>query len=139
MLVVSDVVLTFDHSSLRQSLRVHSYPLAFVGVKEGLLDLFQVKKRTDKVYNTVTITALSAITYAALKVTDVSFVLAFAGATLGNALIYVFPSFMFRGTVSKMSNATPKLKREAKLAPFVAAAGVIMGSIGAKMAIKSLG
>ena len=117
----------------------YSYPLAFVGVKEGLLDLFQVKNRTNKAYNTVTLTALSAITYAALKVKDVSFVLAFAGATLGNALIYVFPAFMFRGTVSKMTNASQKLKRESKFAPVMAAAGIIMGFVGAKMALLSLG
>jgi len=116
-----------------------SYPLAFVGVREGLLDLFQVKKRTNKVYNTVTISALSAVTYAALKIKDVSFVLAFAGATLGNALIFVFPAAMFRSTVKKMDDASPQLKREAKFAPFMAAAGIIMGAIGGSMAIRSLG
>ena len=110
-----------------------------MGVREGLLDLFQVKNRTNKVYNTVTVTALSAITYAALKVKDVSFVLAFAGATLGNALIYVFPAYMFRGTVAKMTNASAKLKRESNLSHVMAAAGVIMGAIGSTMAIKSLG
>jgi len=110
-----------------------------VGVKEGLLDLFQVKDRTDKVYNAVTITALSAVTYAALKLKDVSFVLAFAGATLGNALIYVFPAFMFRGIVSKMTNASEKLKRESKFAAVMAATGIIIGAIGGSMAIKSLG
>jgi low temperature requirement protein LtrA len=113
--------------------------LAFVGVKEGLLDLVAIQNRTDTVYNTVTVTTLAAITYAALKVTDVSFVLAFAGATLGNALIYVFPTIMFRGTVGKMTNASAKLKREAKLAPLIAAAGIVMGAIGGSMAIKSLG
>ena len=118
---------------------MHRYPLAFVGVREGLLDLFQIKKRTDKVYNTVTLAALSAITYAALKVKDVSFVLAFAGAILGNALIYVFPAAMFRATINKMPNASQKLKRESKFAPFMAAAGIVMGAIGASMAVKSLG
>lgn len=117
----------------------NSYPLAFVGVREGLLDLFQVNNRTNKVLNILTMTSLSAITYAALKVKDVSFVLAFAGATLGNALIYVFPAFMFRATVQKMSNASPKLKREAKFALVTATLGVSFGVIGANMALKSLG
>lgn len=115
------------------------YPLAFVGVREGLLDLFQVKNRSNKILNTLTVVTLSAVTSIALKVKDVSFVLAFAGATLGNALIYVFPAFMFRGTVNKMTNASPKLKRESKFALVTASLGVIFGCIGANMALKSLG
>ena len=115
------------------------YPLAFVGVREGLLDLFQVKNRSNKVLNTLTLVTLSAITSVAMKVKDVSFVLAFAGATLGNSLIYVFPAFMFRGTVSKMTNVSPKLKRESKFALITASLGMIFGCIGANMALKSLG
>jgi hypothetical protein len=113
--------------------------LAFVGVREGLLDLFQVKNRSNKTLNTLTVATLSVITYGALKVKDVSFVLAFAGATLGNALIYVFPALMFRGTVQKMTDPAPKLKRESKLALVTASLGVIFGCVGAKMALKSLG
>lgn len=103
------------------------------------MDLFQVKKRTNKTLNTLTLTTLSAITYGALKVKDVSFVLAFAGATLGNALIYVFPALMFRGTVQKMTDPSPKLKRESKLALVTASLGVIFGCVGGRMALKSLG
>lgn len=132
-----NLVVTKERNVL--SFRFCRYPLAFVGVREGLLDLFQVKKRSNKILNALTVVTLTAITSLALKVKDVSFVLAFAGATLGNALIYVFPSIMFRGTVNKMTNASPKLKRESKLALMTASLGVIFGCIGANMALKSLG
>lgn len=58
---------------------VFSYPLAFVGARDGVLELFSVKNRSNGVLNTLTVGMLSAITIAALLIPDVSFVLAFAG------------------------------------------------------------
>ena len=110
-----------------------------MGVRDGLLDLFQIKNRTTAKLNAITVAALSGITYGALIIKDVSFVLAFAGATLGNALIYLYPAVMFKSVVAKMPNASSKLKRESKLATVTALLGVVMGAIGANMALKSLG
>jgi hypothetical protein len=62
-----------------------------------------------------------------------------AGATLGNALIYVYPALMFRGAVKKMSNPTKGLQREVKFALGQAGMGIGFGLIGAKMALKAFG
>ena len=62
---------------------VFSYPLAFVGARDGVLELFQIKNRSNGVLNTLTVGMLSAITVAALLIPDVSFVLAFAGYVVG--------------------------------------------------------
>ncbi len=115
--------------------------MAFAGCRDGILDLANVplEKRTNGLLNKVTLAALSLITTLALVLKDVSFVLSFAGATLGNALIYVYPALMFRGAVKKMGdNASKGLKREVKLALANAALGIVMGGVGAKMAVKSL-
>jgi hypothetical protein len=120
---------------------VNRYPLAFVGVRDGLLDLMNVeaKDRTNSKLNKLTVGILSVVTFAALKVKDLSFVLSFGGATLGNALIYVYPALMFRGAVRKMGDkASNALKREVNLAMASAGLGVTMGVIGTKMALKSL-
>jgi amino acid permease len=117
---------------------VFSYPLAFVGARDGFLDLFKLKT-TAKSQNVVTVSILSAVTLAALVIPDVSFVLAFGGATLGNALIYVFPALMFRGAIKKKADATKGQKREVKFAMGSAGVGIAMGLLGAKMAIASLG
>ena len=118
---------------------VFSYPLAFTGVREGILDMFKIKDRSNSMLNKVTLICLSLVTLAAAKLKDVSFVMAIAGATLGNALIYIFPSFMFRGAVSKLGDrASKSLKREAKAAIWTAAIGMGMGLIGATMAVKSV-
>lgn len=120
---------------------VFSYPLAFAGCRDGILDLAKVpaEKRTNSLQNKVTVAALSAITGLALVAKDLSFVLSFGGATVGNALIYIYPALMFRGAVKKMGDkASASLKREVKIAMANAGLGLGMGLIGAKMAIKSI-
>jgi len=116
---------------------VFSYPLAFVGARDGTLDLLKME-RSPKAQNVLTVALLTAITCASLVIPDVSFVMALAGATLGNGLIYIFPALMFRGAIKKKVNATKGEKREVKLALTSGVAGLLMGLIGAKMAIASL-
>lgn len=98
---------------------VFSYPLAFAGCRDGVIDLMKVPidKRSNSLLNKLTVAILSTVTGLALVLKDVSFVLSFGGATLGNALIYVYPALMFRGAVKKMGDKASKgLKSEVKLA-----------------------
>jgi len=116
---------------------VFSYPLAFVGARDGVLDLLKMKGTTET-QNILSVALLAVITGAALVIPDVSFVMALAGATLGNGLIYIFPALMFRGAIKKKVDATQGEKREVKFALASAVAGICMGLIGTKMAIGSL-
>jgi hypothetical protein len=116
---------------------VFSYPLAFVGARDGMSDLLKLKS-TPKVQNLLTGGILAAVTAMALVIPDVSFVMSFAGATLGNSLIYVFPFLMFRGAIKKKADATNGQKREVKLAMGSAGIGIAMGLLGAKMALGTL-
>ena len=59
-------------------------------------------------------------------------------ATLGNALIYIFPAFMFRGAIKKLPNPTKLQKNEVKLALCSAALGLGMGIMGAFKAVQSI-
>lgn len=117
---------------------VFSYPLAFVGLRDGVMDLLKLKAG-PKGQNLLTVALLSLVTMAALSIPDVSFVLAFGGATLGNALIYIFPFLMFRKAIKNKTDATPSQKREVTLAAGSALLGIGMGLLGAKMALASLG
>jgi len=119
---------------------VFSYPLAFAGLRDGVLDLAKVPsdKRSNNLQNKLTVGLLSFITALALTVKDLTFVLSFGGATFGNALIYVFPALMFRRSVKDMGEkATKGLKREVKVAMSSAALGIGMGCVGARMALKA--
>lgn len=122
---------------------VFAYPLVFTGMRDGFLDCFQVpaEKRTNKLLNTWTVGLLSLVSATALVAPDLGFVLAFSGATLGNALIYVFPYFMFRGAVQKMQKAgkaTKGQRTEVWAALVSAMIGVVMGAVGTKQAIQSI-
>jgi len=136
----SDGLMSLSRVAVALSI-VFSYPLVFVGTREGLLDLgnVSVDKRTDALVNKVTLMTLLVITVGALVVNDLSFVLSFAGATLGNALIYVFPALMFEKMVESMGDAaTASQKMEVLFAKFTCFLGVVMGGIGAYMSVKSL-
>lgn len=126
---------------LRGNSTIVSYPLVFSGARDGVLDLLSVpvEKRTSSNLNKVTVTLLSLLTGLALVVKDLSFVLSFGGATLGNALIYVYPSLMFQRVVRKMGDkASPRLKRESAFSWLIISLGVGMGLIGSKAALQKL-
>lgn len=118
-----------------------TYPLVFVGCRDGFLDLVRVpkEKRTNTILNQVTVCLLALITAAAIVMKDLSFVLAFGGATLGNALIYLFPAIMFRSMVKNLGDDAPEsMKKEVYISYWSGLLGVVMGFIGANMALKSL-
>lgn len=97
------------------------------------------EKQTNDYLNKITFFLLSIITATALNVKDVSFVMSFGGATLGNALIYVLPAVMFRKVVKDMGdNASQALKNEVGFATFSCLLGIGMGAVGATMAVKAL-
>lgn len=121
--------------------RTYSYPLAFVGCRDGLLEMMKVPKeeRTDAKVDNLTYIILATVTAVALKITDLSFIMSFGGATLGNALIYVYPAIMFKSAVKNLGkDATTAQKMEVYLAMAFAAMGIGMGCIGAKMALGKL-
>lgn len=112
-----------------------SYPLAFVGVRDGLLDLLKVEKRPDSLLNSVTIVLLSVITGLAYKLDDLRKLLAFSGATWGNAVIYLFPTYMFTQCAAK--NIRPGLKLEVPIAILTGLIGLSMGILGTAIALNS--
>ena len=136
----SDVLMSLSRIAVTISI-IFSFPLAFVGARDGWLDLLNVpmEKRTDSVLTKTTVAILSGITLIATQLKELAFIMSFAGATLGNALIYVYPALMFRAAVKKMGDKASKgLKREVPFAMFSALLGVGMGAIGTKMAFGLL-
>jgi len=134
-----DILISFARVAVAVSL-IFSYPLAFAGFRDGVLDLAQVpvNKRSNSLQNKVSVVLLSAVTSLALVVKDLSFVSSFGGATVGNALIYLYPALMFRDVVKKMGDkATKGMKNEVKIAMINAGLGIGMGCVGAKMALKA--
>lgn len=94
---VSDPLMLASRVAVAVSL-LCGYPLAFVGVRQGVLDLCRVpldRQQTDvQLSNVVSIVLLLVITGLALVLRDIGILLAFGGATWGNAVIYLFPAIM---------------------------------------------
>mmetsp|Transcript_1691 Transcript_1691/g.2312 ORF Transcript_1691/g.2312 Transcript_1691/m.2312 type:complete len:487 (+) Transcript_1691:110-1570(+) len=135
-----DVLMTLSRFAVGISL-VFSYPLLFVGTRDGFLDLLKVSedKRTNSFLNKLSMGTLAIITVLALKVKDLTFVASMSGAVFGTALIFIYPTLMFREAVNKMGEkATRAQIFERKLSGLIAALGVAIGGVGAKMAWKTL-
>jgi hypothetical protein len=133
----TDILMGLSRIAVAVSL-VFSYPLAFTGCRDGFLDLAKVpvEKRSSGTLNFVTFALLGVITYFASTLTDVSFVLAFGGATLGNALTYVYPALMYKAVVKNQGRKGETLGVSISLASAVL--GIAMGAVGATMALRSL-
>lgn len=120
-----------------------SYPLCFAGGRDGLIDFVGVSavRRTDAFRCLVTVLALAFITAVAAVATDLSTSLALRGATLGNALVYIYPALMFRAVVKKKNRnessdlAEIKEWRDVQLATACGILGVAAGILGTKMAL----
>jgi len=135
-----DALMSLSRVAVAVSI-VFSYPLIFAGARDGWLDLLKVPvdERTDSVLNKATLAILAGVTVVASQLKELAFIMSLAGATLGNALIYVYPALMFRSAVKGMGEKASKgLKREVPFAMFSAGLGVVMGCIGAKMAFGLL-
>mmetsp|Transcript_15492 Transcript_15492/g.23043 ORF Transcript_15492/g.23043 Transcript_15492/m.23043 type:complete len:481 (-) Transcript_15492:737-2179(-) len=133
----NDVLLSVSRFAVAISL-IFSYPLLFVGTRDGLLDLIRLKEeeRTNSLLNQVSVALLAITTVLALKVTDLTFVASMSGSVLGTALIFIYPTLMFRAAVK--DNPTNGQKWERRLCSIIASLGVAIGGVGAKMALHSL-
>jgi amino acid permease len=129
----NDKIMSMSRIAVALSI-LFSYPLAFVGVRDGMLDLLQVQDRPDSLLNTVTVALLTLITGLAYKLTDLRKLLAFNGATWGNAVIYLMPTYMFVQIANKMK---PELKKEVPLVVLTGILGLGMGIIGTVKALSS--
>jgi len=142
-----DKLMTASRFAVTLSL-IFSYPLAFVGVRDGVLEFAKVppEKRTDTLLNTLTVILLALVTALALLVSDLRLVMAFGGATWGNALTYVLPSYMMHKycqklrakSSSKKSAVDELVLKEWPWAMVNGLLGLAMGCIGTVSAIQSM-
>mmetsp|Transcript_10570 Transcript_10570/g.20345 ORF Transcript_10570/g.20345 Transcript_10570/m.20345 type:complete len:498 (-) Transcript_10570:282-1775(-) len=88
-----DPLATFCKAALTGSI-LCTYPLPFVGLRDGCLDLLKVSNR-DQVHEITTVALLAIITVGALLISDLGLVLSVGGGTFSTAVSAVFPVCMF--------------------------------------------
>lgn len=117
-----------------------TFPLPFIGVRDGILDILMVppEKQTPAFINILTIAILTTFTVMALHFDDLGMVNAVGGGSLGTLVVFVFPAFMYRGYVRNLgSEASRSQKREASFAIGLMCIGIMMGSVGVWVALSA--
>jgi amino acid permease len=139
----SDPLAAISKTLLAASI-VLTYPLPFVGLRDGFLDAFQVPEsdRTDQFQNTLTIGLLATVTAVALVVKDLALVLSVGGGTFSTLVASVFPVLMFRAAVEQRADGLDEVDRkreeaEANTALLLMSISVTIGVIGVSFALKN--
>ena len=121
-----------------------SYPLLFIGGREGLLDLCKVplEDRSVVLTRTLSFGLLVVITGLSIIIPELTFVLAFGGATLSTCLIYIFPALMLRAMVLNWQEGKYEINlgymsnnHEVNLNLAILCCGVVAGICGATIAV----
>jgi len=118
-----------------------TYPLLFVGFRDGLIDVIGLAQedQTAGALNLITVLGISVVTVLAATWTDLAFIVAIGGATFATVIIFVFPALMFRAAVTNMGQyASDRLKREVQVSLYMMVFGTMMGLVGAWLAFHPL-
>lgn len=98
-----DPLVTACRAAIAASLVV-TFPLPFVGLRDGVLDALKVPadERSDNVnVSALSVALLATITCMAASVHDLSLLLSVGGGTISTAVSSVFPTMMYRAAVAK--------------------------------------
>lgn len=128
---------------------IFSYPLNFVGLREGVLSLLNLSHkaaRTD-VHVISTVLLMLCVNGLALVVKNLGLVVSLGGAILGSALVYIFPAAMSVVHSSRQAAAARERDEHVPLAARVETAagvglavlGVFLAAVGAVMSLKNAG
>ena len=137
----TDRLATVARVAVASSL-VFSYPLCFVGLRDGIREMRGSKPGETKNRTRWTVGLLAGVTAASLKLTDLGFVNSFGGALIGSGIVYVFPALMFLKPLMKRLKekaaagaATGGERTEKSLNVGIVAAGVAMGVLGCAVSV----
>lgn len=111
---------------------IFAYPLLFQGGRDGFWDLLGQTEASSARRQATTIVLLTTITFLAIYINDLTFVLSFGGATLSSAIIYIFPPLMFQSLVLNCTcMRTYTSNREVKVSEAMMWVGDLFGLCGA--------
>jgi len=132
---VHDPLANFVRVSIAIAL-ICTYPVTFVGARDGVLDMFSVpiEKQTSTNLDMLSVILLTLATILALIFHDLGMISAVGGGTLGTIVVFIFPTLMFRGAFLDMLSAE---KYEVKFSLILMYFGIIIGIIGVWIALIS--
>eukprot|EP01038_Epipyxis_sp_PR26KG_P008488 gene8488-11474_t len=141
----SDYLATFARLAIGLAL-LTGYPFTFSALRDGILDIAKVTgEKRSNLAKPITIGVLSFITFLALGLKDVGFVVSIGGALFGNALMFVVPAIMniaHTNAVAKSKGVslTKSNKLEIGLNYGMIVTGVVMSVLGVGVSVlKQMG
>lgn len=108
------------------------YPLAFIGVRDGCLDVFQVPmyRQTTLFVNCFSVILLTILTVLAVFFHDLGLINAVGGGAFATFLCVIFPTLMFRQTVKQSVDKQRGEEQEVKFALALMVLGSLLGAVG---------
>ena len=127
---------------------IFSFPLNFVGLREGALALIGKQKQAARRswHAASTVLLLCVMNGLALVVKDLGALAAFSGALAGSAIIYIFPAAMFlksaalqRAKGTDATSGAPRYQAGEVVANWMMAGlGVLLAIVGGTVSAKGL-
>jgi amino acid permease len=118
-----------------------TYPVVFIGFRDGVLDLLHtpMEKETSHYLNIVSVLLLMLVTLIAVFVRDLGALNAVGGGTLATAIVFVFPTMIYRKAVYDYYQNEPPMGivREVRFTYVLMGLGILMGAVGVWMALHS--
>lgn len=138
----SDPLATISRAGIAFSI-ILTYPLPFLGLRDGTLDLLSLPDPSDHFVDILTVALLSLITGLALVVKDLGLVVSVGGGSFSTLIAAVFPVLMFRSAVqnegidavSALETKTEKLLADAALV--LMSVSVVIGATGVYLALET--
>lgn len=108
------------------------YPLAFIGARDGCLDLFQIPsyRQTTSFLNIFSVALLTILTILAICFHDLGLINAVGGGAFATFLCIIFPTLMYREAVKQSITKDPNEEREVAIAVVFMVIGVVLGVMG---------
>lgn len=118
---------------------IFTYPIVFIGVRDGVLDLLLVPhdNHTSWNLNVLTLILLTILTVLASFMNDLGTVNAVGGGTLVTAIVFIFPAVMLFCAVKDLDGRATKGQRQEVVASMcLMCFGIFVGIIGVYLALK---
>ena len=111
---------------------IFSYPINFIGLREGVLGLLGATGESDTTHVVSTVLLLAVACGISMMTKNLGLVVALGGAVLGSALVYILPAFM--AIFEKGGALSTKAEKLGNWA--LAALGVFFAALGSYMCLQ---
>ena len=131
-----DPLITASRAAVAASI-LFAFPLPFVGLRDGTLDLLRVpdEERDEGTQITLSLLLLAGVTFAATLTSDLGLVLSVGGGTLSTSIASVFPTLMYRAAATKDADKLDNPELHTKVSLGLMCISVAIGATGVWLAI----